>query len=120
MSDPIFEDAVAGRAWIVDPDPWAYVESGWASLFSETLDRVGALMARHPGAVLRGLGAREERGELRLRSSTRPPPDIEGEVRALWREAGERSKRTCQFCGRPGRPRTDGRLWWATACDGHA
>ncbi len=120
MSDPTFYDAVAGRAWIVDPDPFACLEPGWAALFVDALDKVGALMARHPGEAIRDLSVREKSGGLQVVASTALPPDGEGDVRALWREAEERSTRTCQFCGQPGRLRCERRLWWETACDVHA
>lgn len=120
MGDPTFADAIAGRTWIVEPDPFAYVEPGWAAIFRAALDRAGELMVRHPGAVLRGLGAQEKHGSLRVRSFAPPPPEIEDEVRVLWRGLEHRSAATCQVCGRSGRLRTDGLLWWATACDDHA
>ena len=120
MRDPNFEVAVAGRPWIVVPDPWASLEPGWVPLLTDTLDRIGFLMARRPDAVIKGLMVKEKFGQLRIRHPGRLPPDIEEDVRALWCEAEERSTVTCQFCGRPGRLRADGRLWLATACDSHA
>lgn len=119
MSDPTFDDAIAGRTWIADPDPWASVEPGWAAIFTEALDRVGAVVARHPDLVVTGLTAKEKMGTLRIGTYTRLPSDVADEVGAVWREAEERSTVTCQVCGAPGTLRTDRRHWWATTCDDH-
>ena len=118
-----------GHAWIRSVDPYANLSRGWVGIVVDMLDTLDVVMdevaADHPDARVgvTGFTTKSKFGSLRvffaLAGVPGPPESVWRLVRAVIDRAEERSARTCERCGAPGRTRdVDG--WLTTLCDRHA
>lgn len=116
-----------GHGWIRSVDPYASLSRGWAGIVVEMLDVLdivmGEVTADHPRAHVIHFTTKSKLGWLRVHFAV---ADVSGHSDAVWRllravvdRAEERSARTCERCGAPGRLRhVDD--WLMTLCDAHA
>ncbi len=118
-----------GHAWIYSVDPYASLSRGWAAIFIDMLDTLDTAMDEvavdHPDARV---GASEwttksKFGSLRtfftLAGVSGPPDAAWHLLRAIIDRTEEKSARTCERCGAPGRLREVDE-WLVTLCDAHA
>ena len=114
-----------GHPWIRSVAPYASLSRGWAGLVIDMLDVLALVIAevraKHPDACLTEFSSKQKFGSLRVFFGL----DISGPLDAIWPlvrapvdRAEERSTRTCERCGAPGRLREIDD-WLVTLCDAH-
>lgn len=94
-------------------DAYSCVGKGWWSLLEKYIPAIQAL---DPGCEFE---PKEKYGELRLQvfCSTDLERDSRLELYRLEQEAEDESAKVCEYCGKPGRLRTENRSWYLTLCD---
>jgi len=86
-----------------------YPGEGWGDLVYEMCEKLAAL----PGGAPKMSQIKSKFGELRVYTCTAPTAE-QGEIIA---EAIEKSKATCEICGKPGTMKATG--WMIVLCDFH-
>lgn len=98
------------------------VKPGWQVLIEETMQEIAhAVGGPQTCSKLKITRLREKFGGLTCQISG-VPDDRRSAVDAILREAMEKSLRTCEWCGRPGRQRDADVVqdYWTVECDEHA
>jgi len=118
-----------GHTWIRSVDPYATLSRGWAGIFVDMLEALDVAMAEiaaeHPDTRVGVIDftTKSKFGSMRvfcaLAGVSGPPDGVWRLLRAVIDRAEERSARTCERCGAPGRLR-DVDEWLMTLCDAHA
>lgn len=85
--------------------------SGWERILTEACKRVAALNAEGVYIWL----AKEKFAELCLHFSSYPE-DVQKKLLEIEEWAAAESRKTCEFCGQPGKAR-GGSYWMKTRCD---
>lgn len=114
LSNAVFRDLCRSQF------PWfnceVAVDDGWLPIVLCWLHEVQRSLDAHPGSTCDVVQVKEKMGELRIYSPS--SADIVADVQRATFLAGNRALRTCEVCGKPGRPVSDGG-WFAVRCPEH-
>ena len=89
---------------------WGFPGDGWEPLIRELSEKIEAHNKQNPKNPVEAVQVKEKFGGLRFYVHGAPE-----EIWDLIQEAEEKSFRICEFCGKPGKPRSTG--WIKTLCD---
>ena len=116
-----YDGLLARYTWIRSRDNYAELPRGWVGIVRTMLDGMDAVLARHPGAIIRNWSTKEKLGGLREQFRLDGGSDAASLLAALRGadDAAEReSLATCEVCGAPGSLR-ERRGWLSTRCGDH-
>lgn len=126
LSQVQYAAIVHSHDWIRSIDPYASLSRGWEQIFREMLQALDYVVARlsmdYPNIRAVDWSTKSKFGSLRVYCrlcGVLSPAAVWPILRAPIEVAEERSARTCEICGAPGRLR-DVDEWLSTRCDVHA
>jgi hypothetical protein len=98
---------------------WGFeVSDGWEPLIRECAAKLEAINDKieNPDHYVVAMQVKSKFGGLRFYTGSYPMEYSE-EVEAAIRQAENKSEKTCESCGKPGKPRGNG--WIRTSCEEH-